>query len=270
MSNVAVVTGAGSGIGRATAVSLAEQQYLLALLDVDVEHAEETATLVRGSGLDALAVECDVADPERVAAAFAAVDERFGRIDLLVNNAVIPVPRVHPEDLALSDWQRTLDVNLTGYFLCAQAAGRRMIAAGHGGAIVNISSINGSSALGRGNLAYSVTKGGVNMLTRELAIEWAPHGIRVNAVQPCQTKTAKLVEDLLLDLVEVLEHSGVETAGVTQDILRGIPLGRFAEPDEIAAAVVFLASPQASMITGAMLPVDGGNLAFNAGGTVEW
>jgi NAD(P)-dependent dehydrogenase (short-subunit alcohol dehydrogenase family) len=197
-----------------------------------------------------------------VAAAFAAVDERFGRIDLLVNNAVIPVPRVHPEDLALSDWQRTLDVNLTGYFLCAQAAGRRMIAAGRGGAIVNISSINGSSALGRGNLAYSVTKGGVNMLTRELAIEWAPHGIRVNAVQPCQTKTAKLVE--------VLEHPGVETSGVTHDILRGIPLGRFAEPDEIAAAVVFLASPQASMITGAMLPVDGGNLAFNAGGTVEW
>jgi NAD(P)-dependent dehydrogenase (short-subunit alcohol dehydrogenase family) len=209
-----------------------------------------------------VAVECDVADPERVAAAFAAVDERFGRIDLLVNNAVIPVPRVHPEDLALSDWQRTLDVNLTGYFLCAQAAGRRMIAAGRGGAIVNISSINGSSALGRGNLAYSVTKGGVNMLTRELAIEWAPHGIRVNAVQPCQTKTAKLVE--------VLEHPGVETSGVTHDILRGIPLGRFAEPDEIAAAVVFLASPQASMITGAMLPVDGGNLAFNAGGTVEW
>jgi len=153
-------------------------------------------------------------------------------------------------------------VNLTGYFLCAQAAGRRMIAAGRGGAIVNISSINGSSALGRGNLAYSVTKGGVNMLTRELAIEWAPHGIRVNAVQPCQTKTAKLVE--------VLEHPDVETAGVTQDILRGIPLGRFAEPDEIAAAVVFLASPQASMITGAMLPVDGGNLAFNAGGTVAW
>jgi NAD(P)-dependent dehydrogenase (short-subunit alcohol dehydrogenase family) len=256
------VTGAGSGIGRAIAVSLAEQQYLLALLDVDVERAEETAELARRSDVEVAAVDCDVADLERVAVAFAAVDERFGRIDLLVNNAVIPVPRVHPEDLALPDWRRTLDVNLTGCFLCAQAAGRRMIAAGRGGAIVNISSINGSSALGRGNLAYSVTKGGINMLTRELAIEWAPHGIRVNAVQPCQTKTAKLIE--------VLEHPGVETAGVTQDILRGIPLGRFAEPDEIAAAVVFLASPQASMITGTMLPVDGGNLAFNAGGTVEW
>ena len=252
---VAVVTGAGSGIGRAIAASLAEQGYRLALLDVDSERARETAELVQG----AVAVfDCDVADEKRVADAFSKIDGQFGRVDLLVNNAVVPVPRVHPQDLALADWQRTLDVNLTGYFLCAQAAGRRMIAAGRGGSIVNISSINGSSALGRGNLAYSITKGGVNMLTRELAVEWAPHGIRVNAVQPCQTRTPKLVE--------ALEGS---PAGA-EDMLRGIPLGRFAEPDEIAAAVVFLASPEASMITGALLPVDGGNLAFNAGGTVRW
>jgi NAD(P)-dependent dehydrogenase (short-subunit alcohol dehydrogenase family) len=259
---VAVVTGAGSGIGRAIAVMLAEQRYRLSLLDIDGERARETAELVQRSGAEADAFDCDVADPDRVADVFTGVDERFGGVDLLVNNAVIPVPRMHPEDLPLSDWQRTLDVNLTGYFLCGQAAGRRMIAAGHGGSIVNISSINGSSALGRGNLAYSVTKGGVNMLTRELAIEWAPHGIRVNAVQPCQTKTAKLIE--------VLEHPGVEEAVGAEDILRGIPLGRFAEAEEIAAAVVFLASPQASMITGVLLPVDGGNLALNAGGTVGW
>jgi NAD(P)-dependent dehydrogenase (short-subunit alcohol dehydrogenase family) len=258
-SAVAVVTGAGSGIGRAIAASLAEQGYRLVLLDVEVEQARETAGLLRGG---TAVFDCDVAEPERVAAAFAAIDEGFGRVDLLVNNAVVPVPRVHPEDLALADWQRTLDVNLTGYFLCAQAAGRRMIAAGRGGAIVNISSINGSSALGRGNLAYSITKGGVNMLTRELAVEWAPHGIRVNAVQPCQTKTTKLTE--------VLEHPNVETAAVAQDMLRGIPLGRFAEAEEIATAVVFLASSEASMITGALLPVDGGNLALNAGGTVGW
>jgi NAD(P)-dependent dehydrogenase (short-subunit alcohol dehydrogenase family) len=256
---VAVVTGAGSGIGRAIAASLAEHGYRLALLDVDAERARETAELVRGA---AAPFDCDVAEPERVADAFVAIDEHFGLVDLLVNNAVVSVPRVHPEDLALSDWQRTIDVNLTGYFLCAQAAGRRMIEQGAGGSIVNISSINGSSALGRGNLAYSITKGGVNMLTRELAVEWAPHGIRVNAVQPCQTKTAKLIE--------VLEHPNVETAAIAKDMLRGIPLGRFAEVEEIAAAVVFLASPEASMITGALLPVDGGNLAFNAGGTVGW
>lgn len=256
------MTGAGSGIGRAIASALAEQRYQLALLDIDSERVGETVELVRRSGARASAFDCDVADHERLANAFAAIDKSLGRVDVLVNNAVVPVPRVHPEDLALSDWQRTIDVNLTGYFLCAQAAGRRMIAAGRGGSIVNISSINGSSALGRGNLAYSVTKGGVNMLTRELAVEWASHGIRVNAVQPCQTKTPKLIE--------VLQHPDVETRAVAEDILRGIPLGRFAEVDEIAAAVVFLASPQASMVTGALLPVDGGNLAFNAGGTVRW
>jgi NAD(P)-dependent dehydrogenase (short-subunit alcohol dehydrogenase family) len=256
---VAVVTGAGSGIGRAIAASLAERGYRLVLLDVDTERGHETAELVRGP---AAVFACDVAGEERVTDVFSEIDGQFGRVDLLVNNAVVPVPRVHPEDLALADWERTLDVNLTGYFLCAQAAGRRMIAAGRGGSIVNISSINGSSALGRGNLAYSITKGGVNMLTRELAVEWAPYGIRVNAVQPCQTKTAKLNE--------VLEHPDVETSAVVQDMLRGIPLGRFAEVEEIAAAVVFLASPQAAMITGALLPVDGGNLALNAGGTVRW
>src|SRR5207248_3711601 len=114
---VAVVTGAGSGIGRAIAVALAEHGYRLALLDV-----------VPGAEI----LECDVADPERVAEAFGAIDTHFGRVDLLVNNAVVPVPRAHPEDLALADWRRTLDVNLTGYFLCAQAAGKRMIADGRG------------------------------------------------------------------------------------------------------------------------------------------
>ncbi len=259
---VAVVTGAGSGIGRAIAIALAEHDYRLALLDVAVEPAAETAALADRSGAETAVFDCDVSDPDRVAAAFAGIDERFGGIDLLVNNAVTPVPRVHPEELALRDWQQSLDVNLTGCFLCAQAAGRRMIAAGRGGSIVNISSINASTALGRGNLAYSVSKGGVNTLTRELAVEWAPHGIRVNAVQPCQTNTAKLAE--------VLEHPSVETSLVVRDMLHGIPLGRFAEVDEIAAAVVFLASPQASMVTGVLLPVDGGNLAFNAGGTLEW
>lgn len=261
-SNVAartvLITGAGSGIGRAVALALGAEGARLALLDIDHAAAEKVAAELDG----ALALACDVAQQAQVRAAFAAVEEHFGGVDVLVNNAIAPVPRAHPEDLELERWEHSLRVNLTGYFLCAQEAGRRMIATGHGGAIVNVSSINGSSAVGRGNLAYSVTKAGVNQLTRELAIEWAPHRIRVNAVQPCQTRTAKLAE--------VLDHPDVKAKSVVADMLRGIPLARFAEPEEIAAGVVFLASAQASMITGVLLPIDGGNLAFNPGGTVLW
>jgi NAD(P)-dependent dehydrogenase (short-subunit alcohol dehydrogenase family) len=255
---VVVITGAGSGIGRVVALALAGKGARLALLDIDGRAAEAVAGEVDG----AIAVACDVAEHAQVEGAFALVEERLGGVDVLVNNAIAPVPRSHPEDLELERWEHSLRVNLTGYFLCAQEAGRRMIAAGNGGAIVNVSSINGSSAVGRGNFAYSVTKAGVNQMTRELAIEWAPHRIRVNAVQPCQTRTAKLAE--------VLDHPDVAAQSVVADMLRGIPLARFAEPEEIAAAVVFLASAQASIITGVLLPVDGGNLAFNAGGTVIW
>jgi NAD(P)-dependent dehydrogenase (short-subunit alcohol dehydrogenase family) len=153
-------------------------------------------------------------------------------------------------------------VNVTGCFLCAQAAGRRMIARGEGGAIINMSSIAGSSALGRGNFAYSVSKGAVNQFTRELAIEWAPYRIRVNAIQPCQVLTPALQS--------LIDDPQFDSDSLVATFLRGIPLGRLAQPEDIAAAALFLASDAASMITGALLPVDGGNLAMNAGGTVQW
>jgi len=250
---VAVVTGSASGIGRAIVVALAEAGADVVGLDLAAEEAARVA---------AVGLRCDVSSADSVETAFAEVDARLGRVDVLVNNAVAPVPRVYPEELTVGDWQAALDVNLTGYFLCAQAAGRRMIARGEGGAIVNVSSIASMSALGRGNFAYSASKGGVNQLTRELAIEWAPHRIRVNAILPCQTRTPKLQE--------ILDHPNVQAQSVLADILRGIPLGRFGEPEEVAAAALFLVSDAASMITGALLPVDGGNLALNAGGTVGW
>jgi NAD(P)-dependent dehydrogenase (short-subunit alcohol dehydrogenase family) len=142
-------------------------------------------------------------------------------------------------------------------------AGRRMIRQGRGGSIVNISSIAGSSALGRGNFVYSVTKGGINQLTRELAVEWAHHGIRVNAVQPAQTLTPGVRAGMLKD-------PRLDPATFQERLVRGIPLDRLGEPEDIAAAVVFLASDAAAFITGHVLPVDGGNLALNAGGSKTW
>ncbi len=193
---------------------------------------------------------------------FAFADAEMGRVDILVNDAFLPVTRSVPEDFPLEAWQQSIDVNLTGYFLCAREAGRRMIRQGWGGSIVNISSIAGSTGMGRGNFVYSVTKHGVNGLTRELAVEWARHGIRVNAIQPCQFLTPAL---------KVFIESAPDPQAVTERFLRGIPLDRMGDPErDIVGPVVFLASDAASMVTGTMLPVDGGNLAFNAGGSKTW
>ena len=257
---VAVVTGAGGSLGRAIAVGLAEAGASLALLDVQPDALQATAEMVRGADRPVVALPTDVASEAAVEAAFVAIDAAFGRIDILVNNAAAPVERVVPEAFPLDAWERSLAVNLTGYFLCARAAGARMVPAGRGGSIINMSSITGSSALGRGNFAYSVSKGGVNQLTRELAVEWARHGIRVNAIQPAQFHNAAW-DAMLADPTkrELVDH-----------VVAGIPLGRFGDPAEMVGPVVFLASDAAAMVTGVLLPVDGGNLALNAGGSVRW
>lgn len=258
---VAVVTGAASGIGKAIALGLARYGADIAAADINESGLAETVEGITALGRRAIAVRCDISQPDDVTALFEAVDREFGQVDILINDPAIGA-RFKPEDLSLEDWQRVMGVCITGYFLCAQAAGRRMIRQGKGGAIVNISSIAGSSALGRGNFAYSTAKGAVNQFTRELAIEWACHKIRVNAVQPCQVMTPavkKWFEDPKTDLNTLLPR-----------LLSGIPLNRLAEAEDIAGPAIFLASDAASMITGAILPVDGGNLAFNAGGTLVW
>lgn len=137
-----------------------------------------------------------------------------------------------------------------------------MIARGQGGSIVNISSIAGSSALGRGNFVYSVAKGGVNQFTRELALEWSSHRIRVNAIQPAQIMTPAVKR--------MFEDPRLDPASLEQRILRGIPLGRIGRPEDVAKAVLFLASDAAEWVTGVMLPVDGGNLAMNSGADKVW
>ncbi len=258
---VAMVTGAGSGLGRAIAMGMARHGASIVAADIDGPSVSATATAIEAMGRHAIAVRCDVADEDSVRSLFEACDERFQRIDILVNNAFTPVVRARPEDFALDEWNNTLRVNLTGYFLCARAAGQRMIAQGSG-SVVNISSIAGSSALGRGNFAYSVSKHGVNGLTRELAIEWAEHGIRVNAIQPCQFMTPAVTRMLA---------AAPDPKALMARFVQGIPLNRIGDPEQdIVGPAVFLASDAASMVTGVLLPVDGGNLALNAGGTKHW
>ena len=166
--------------------------------------------------------------------------------------------RVEPEDFPLEIWEDVLRTNLTGYFLYARAAGKRMIAQGHGGSIVNVSSIASASSLGRGNLAYGTSKSGVNQLTRELAVEWAHHGIRVNGIQPCQ-----FLNEGWRTMVADPSKSALVAARAVRHPDR--PHGRAARDRR---AVLFLVSDAASMVTGVLLPVDGGNLALNPTGSL--
>jgi NAD(P)-dependent dehydrogenase (short-subunit alcohol dehydrogenase family) len=255
---VVVVNGGANGIGMAISEAFAATGAAVALLDIDASAATRTVDQITAAGGRAQAWTCDISSEQQVEAAFAEIETKLGHVGVLVNNAGIN-PRALPLEVDIEAWQRVLAVNLTGYFLCARAAGRGMVARGYG-SIVNVSSIAGSTALGRGNFAYSVTKGGVDAMTRELAVEWGRHGVRVNAVAPCQVATAGFVAN---------EKARTQAGDPTvSDYRRGIPMGRAAEPADIAAAVVYLASDAAAMVTGVTLPVDGGNLAFNAGGTL--
>jgi len=257
-----VVTGAASGLGRAIAAGLARQGASIVCGDIDEAGLEATVARIRDEGGIAVGTRCDVADEAAVASMFQVADSAAGRVDILVNDAFSPVVRCVPEDFPLDDWRQAISVNLTGYFLCAREAGRRMIRQGWGGSIINLSSVAGSTGIGRGNFVYSVTKHGVNGLTRELAIEWAKHRIRVNAIQPCQFLTPAL---------QAFIDAAPDPGAVMERFLRGIPLDRLGDPErDIVGPVVFLASDAAAMVTGTMLPVDGGNLAFNAGGSKTW
>lgn len=252
---VVVITGFGAGIGRATARVCAEAGARVVGLERDQERGRAAAEEVDRAAFLA----CDTGNVGSIAAAFARIDSTVGAVDVLVNNAGAG-SHTRPEDIEAEEWNEVLAVSITGYAFAAREAGRSMIRHGRRGAIVNVSSIAGLSALGRGNFVYSVAKGGVNQLTRELAVEWAAHGIRVNAVAPCQVRTE--------GIGSLLADSRFDDGAVERRFVNGIPLGRLAEPDEIADVIHFLASDAARFVTGVVVPVDGGNLAFNAGGTI--
>lgn len=257
---VAIITGASAGIGRAIAIGFAAQGADLVLCDIDDAGLAKTVSDARKSGRRAVGVRADVSRPDDRAAIFAELDRYFGTIDILVNN-VGSLRRGRPEEQPIEDLEAVLASGVLASFAMAQAAASRMIAADRGGSIINISSIAGVSALGRGNWTHSVNKGGVNQLTKELAVEWGRHGIRVNAILPCQVRTESFVT--------ALEQGALDPA-VEQRMIDGIPLGRMATPEEMVGPAIFLASDAATMVTGVLLPVDGGNLALNAGGSRTW
>ncbi len=241
---VVLVTGAQQGIGRATAVAFAAAGAEVAVnwLD-DGEAAETVAGEIRAHGRRAFLVKADMARIDQVQAMIAAVEREFGPIDVLVNNAGV-FPRVAFLDMSESDWDHVLAVNLKGACFCAQAAARAMVAAGRPGAIVNLSSGAAFRGSPRG-VHYVASKGGVVSMTRAMALELAPHRIRVNAIAPGLTDTAQ----------PRYGGSEAEIAAAAQ----AMPLGRMARPDEIARAAVFLASDDAGFITGQTIHVNGGS-----------
>jgi NAD(P)-dependent dehydrogenase (short-subunit alcohol dehydrogenase family) len=263
-AKVAVVTGASvkGGVGHALAVGFAQHGADIVAADIDEQGAQTTAQEVQALGRKAIAVHCDISKPEAVENLFAEVDGQFGKVDILANVPYALPSRVRPHELSFEAWNKTLAVSLTGYFLCAQQAIRRMLDQATGGSIVNIGSIAGASALGRGNFPYSVAKGGVNQLTKELAVEYAGQGIRVNAILPAQILTPGLKNELLAD-----PRFGEK---LRQRVLVGIPLNRMLDPEDLVGAAIFLCSDAAAVVTGVLLPVDGGNLALNAGGSHTW
>jgi NAD(P)-dependent dehydrogenase (short-subunit alcohol dehydrogenase family) len=247
--SVVLITGAADGIGWATARRFAAGGFHVALADLRAEAATKRAEQL---GEGHLALGADVAVEAEVCAMIAATQRHFGRLDVLVNNAGIGSSTAPTIEQTAETFSRELDIHLKGSFVASREAARLMLEQG-GGAIVNLASMAGNIGLPRRN-AYGAAKAGIMSLTRSMAAEWGRRGIRVNAVAPGYVRTA---------LVEELERRGLLDTAV---LARRTPLGRLARPEEIAEVIWFLASPQASFITGSVLSVDGGWQAFGAVG----
>ncbi len=247
---VAVVTGGAMGIGAAVVQRLANQGHRVFIADRDVDAARLTADHLISQGHAVKTVAMDVSDPASISQAFAEIENQAGRCDILVNSAGVATVSSFLE-FPLDEFARTMNINVTGTLLCSQAAARLMVK-NHWGRIINIASVAGMRAVGKGRTAYGTSKGAVIALTRQMAVELAEHGITANAVCPGPVDTP-LTQKL---------HS----AQFRQEYAKAIPMERYGNVDEIAATVEFLASAHASYITGIAMPVDGGFLASGARG----
>jgi NAD(P)-dependent dehydrogenase (short-subunit alcohol dehydrogenase family) len=251
---IGIVTGAARGLGRAAAVGLATYGADVAAIDLDRERSGGTVSEIAALGRRAVAYGCDVADEEAVHATVEQIHRDFGRIDVLVNIAGITA-RIPTTEIEPATVKRLTAVNYYGTFWMCKEVGKYMLAQGHGN-IVNMSALGGGFlGTGRGNAAYSSTKGAIASLTKELACEWGDQGIRVNAVAPCWFQT-----DMNATSIFANKH-------FMEQVIAKLPMRRIGRPPELVGPIVFLASEASSMITGLVLPVDGGAAATCP---IEW
>jgi NAD(P)-dependent dehydrogenase (short-subunit alcohol dehydrogenase family) len=246
---VALITGAGTGIGQATAILFAEEGADIVAANLELAEAEETAEVITKIGRRAAAIAADISKPDEIHAMVDTAINAFGGIDVLVNNAgvgALNLPTFEIRDMEA--WNKVFEINVRATFLCSQRVGQWMTTHG-GGKIINVASQTGIAGVPYVN-AYGPSKAAVINMTRSLAVEWAKYKINVNCVAPCWTRTRRLEKAI---------EKGVVTLAAIQ---KQCPMGRPAEPEDVAKAILFLASDDANFITGITLPVDGGWLAY--------
>lgn len=241
----ALVTGAGRGIGRVLALALAEAGCDVSILEIDIKNAEAVVREIRQQGRKSIAIQADVTKKGQVDKAFTKTVKELGRLDICINNAGISIQKP-AEEMPEEDWDKIVDINLKGVFLCSQAAARIMIPQGHG-SIINIASMSGIAVnIPQKQAVYNASKAGVAMLSKSMAVEWAQYGIRVNSISPGYMKTEMTLS--------TMAHLFPTWESLT-------PMGRLGEPEELRGAVLYLASDASSYMTGHDLVVDGGYTA---------